>query len=136
MKIVSEKNQWIKLDQHYNKDCMNTHSKTCKEIIDEFPDVTDVVCSTGTGGTAAGLIKFLPNHVNLELPEELSEVEVEVEDTDMDIDARMNPVLSLTQQYIPEEDPKRSYRKKIACDAVNSNYIITPKHFKNLFKNL
>ena len=65
MKIVSEKNQWIKLDQHYNKDCMNTHSKTCKEIIDEFPDVTDVVCSTGTGGTAAGLIKFLPKHVKV-----------------------------------------------------------------------
>ena len=68
---------------------------------------------------------FLPNHVNLELPEELSEVEVEVEDTDMDNDAPMNPVLSLTnvklnalpfnigtQQYIPDEDLRRSYRKK------------------------
>ena len=65
MKNIATKNKWIKLDQHYNHDCMNTHENTCKEILEQIPDVTDVVCATGTGGTAAGLIKYLPKHIKI-----------------------------------------------------------------------
>ena len=35
------------------------------EILQQCPDVTDVVVSTGTGATAAGLRKFLPTHITI-----------------------------------------------------------------------
>lgn len=64
-KIVSKLNQWNILDQHYNKHCVEAHKQTADEIVTQLPNVTDVVCSTGTGGTAAGLIKFLPQKVKV-----------------------------------------------------------------------
>ena len=59
------KNEWILLDQHYNEDCVDIHQNTVNEILIDCPDVTDVVCATGTGGTAAGLIKYLPKNVKV-----------------------------------------------------------------------
>ena len=64
-KIVSKFNQWNILDQHYNKHCVEAHKRTAHEILTDLPNVTDVVCSTGTGGTVAGLIKYLPQHVKV-----------------------------------------------------------------------
>jgi len=59
------KNGWTLLDQHHNMDCVDCHEITAKEILHQLPGVTDVVCTTGTGGTAAGLIKYLPDSVNI-----------------------------------------------------------------------
>jgi cysteine synthase len=53
------------LDQHHNMDCVDSHLDTACEIMNQLPDVTDVVCTTGTGGTAAGLIKYLPESVKV-----------------------------------------------------------------------
>ena len=59
------KYDWTLLDQHHNTDCVDCHKKTASEIMHQLPTVTDVVCTTGTGGTAAGLIKYLPNRVTV-----------------------------------------------------------------------
>ena len=62
--IVCKKG-WILLDQHHNIDCVDSHRETSIEIMNQLPDVTDVVCTTGTGGTAAGLLKYLPDNVKV-----------------------------------------------------------------------
>ena len=64
-KQFAKNNEWFLLDQHHNTDCMDSHRITVKEIMNQLPDVTDVVCTTGTGGTAAGLIKYLPSSVRV-----------------------------------------------------------------------
>jgi len=64
-KNIINKNQWILLDQHYNTDCIDIHKKTVNEILMDCPDVTDIICATGTGGTAAGLMKYLPSYINV-----------------------------------------------------------------------
>ena len=64
-KNIINENKWILLDQHYNTDCIDIHKKTVNEILMDCPDVTDVICATGTGGTAAGLMKYLPSHINV-----------------------------------------------------------------------
>merc|ERR550514_2313519 len=44
---------------------MLAHESTAVELMEQCPEVTDVVCTTGTGGTAAGLREFLPGHVTV-----------------------------------------------------------------------
>jgi len=53
------------LDQHYDTNGMLAHSTTAKEIMMQMPDVTDVVVTTGTGATAAGLRAYLPETVTV-----------------------------------------------------------------------
>ena len=64
-KTFAKKNEWFLLDQHHNTDCVDSHRLTVTEIMNQLPDVTDVVCTTGTGGTCAGLIKYLPSSVRV-----------------------------------------------------------------------
>ena len=64
-KKIINYNKWILLDQHYNESCINIHKNTVKEILKDLPDVTDIVCATGTGGTAAGLVKYLPKNIKV-----------------------------------------------------------------------
>jgi cysteine synthase len=65
MKQLAQDNGWAILDQHYDVNSMMAHESTAVEIMRQCPNVTDVVCTTGTGGTAAGLREFLPNHVTV-----------------------------------------------------------------------
>ena len=61
----AKKASWVMLEQHYDSNSMLGHRSTAAEIMQQCPDVTDVVVSTGTGATAAGLRKFLPNNVSV-----------------------------------------------------------------------
>jgi cysteine synthase len=65
MKQLAQLNDWAILDQHYDVNSMMAHESTAVELMQQCPDVTDVVCTTGTGGTAAGLREFLPAHVTV-----------------------------------------------------------------------
>ena len=56
---------WVMLEQHYDSNSMLGHRSTAEEILQQCPDVTDVVVSTGTGATAAGLRRFLPDKVSV-----------------------------------------------------------------------
>ena len=56
---------WSVLEQHYDPNSINGHKSTAQEILMQVPGVTDVVVSTGTGATAAGLRKFLPDRVTV-----------------------------------------------------------------------
>merc|ERR1711998_39180 len=51
------------LDQHYDQNAMLAHHSTAQELLVQLPHVTDVVCATGTGATAAGLRAALPDHI-------------------------------------------------------------------------
>lgn len=62
---VAAKEGWTMLEQHYDEQGLEAHRSTAEEVLASLPDVTDVVCSTGTGATAAGLRKFLPSHVQV-----------------------------------------------------------------------
>lgn len=62
--IVNKKN-WTLIDQHQDIKAVEAHKYTAYEILKQLPDVTDVVCSTGTGATAAGLVKYLPSNVRV-----------------------------------------------------------------------
>lgn len=63
-KIAKEEN-WVMLDQHYDQNSMDGHRSTAQEILMQCPGVTDVVCATGTGATAAGLLKHLPETIKV-----------------------------------------------------------------------
>lgn len=65
MKQLAYLHNWSILDQHYDVNSMTAHESTAAEIMAQCPHVTDVVCTTGTGGTAAGLREFLPRHVTV-----------------------------------------------------------------------
>jgi len=56
---------WQMVDQHFDAHAVQGHKSTALEIMQQCPQVTDVVCSTGTGATAAGLMRFLPSHVKV-----------------------------------------------------------------------
>lgn len=56
---------WSMLEQHYDANSMKGHRSTAKEIMMQCPDVTDIIVSTGTGATAAGLRNFMPDHVRV-----------------------------------------------------------------------
>ena len=56
---------WQVLDQHHDSNGMKAHEATATELMAQLPGVTDVVCTTGTGATAAGLRAFLPSHVRV-----------------------------------------------------------------------
>ena len=62
--IAAEKG-WKMLEQHTDCNSVQGHASTAIELMQAVPDLTDVVCSTGTGATAAGLRKFLPDHVTV-----------------------------------------------------------------------
>jgi len=62
-KALAAKKGWVMIDQHFDKNAMDGHKSTSEEIMLQVPGVTDVVCATGTGATAAGLMKHLPDHV-------------------------------------------------------------------------
>jgi cysteine synthase A len=62
---MAEQSGWSVLNQHYDMNSMLAHKSTAMELIEQVPDVTDVVCATGTGATAAGLRTFLPDHVSV-----------------------------------------------------------------------
>jgi cysteine synthase B len=64
-KEIAKTEGWVMLDQHYDDNSMDGHKSTAKELLLQCPDVTDVVCATGTGATAAGLVKHLPSHVKV-----------------------------------------------------------------------
>jgi len=64
-KALAKDNQYEVLDQHYDINGRNAHRSTAMELLADMPDVTDVVCTTGTGATAAGLREFLPAHINV-----------------------------------------------------------------------
>merc|ERR1719203_19456 len=53
------------VDQHFDAHAVQGHKSTALEIMQQCPEVTDVVCATGTGATAAGLMQFLPAHVKV-----------------------------------------------------------------------
>lgn len=64
-KTLAAEMKWKMLDQHFDATSTDGHFSTVKEILHQCPQVTDVVCATGTGATAAGLMKHLPDHVNV-----------------------------------------------------------------------
>ena len=61
----AEKYSWGLVDQQYDKAGYEVHKSTADEILQSVPGVTDVVCSTGTGATAAGLRHYLPEDVRV-----------------------------------------------------------------------
>jgi cysteine synthase A len=65
MSKLSREHGWVVLDQHFDVNSMYAHQSTAEEIYSQLPSITDAVCTTGTGGTASGLRKFLPAHVNV-----------------------------------------------------------------------
>jgi len=64
-KALAAANGFAVLDQHYDLNSMLGHKSTALELLAQMPDVTDVVCATGTGATAAGLRQFLPADVQV-----------------------------------------------------------------------
>mmetsp|Transcript_86845 Transcript_86845/g.246018 ORF Transcript_86845/g.246018 Transcript_86845/m.246018 type:complete len:1126 (-) Transcript_86845:577-3954(-) len=62
---VVKQNKWVLVDQHHDVSGMYAHASTALELLCQHPDVTDVVCATGTGATAAGLRNYLPMNVNV-----------------------------------------------------------------------
>lgn len=65
MSKLAKEHGWAVLDQHFDVNSMHAHQSTAEEIFRQVPQMTDVVCTTGTGGTAAGLREYLPPHVNV-----------------------------------------------------------------------
>lgn len=64
-KELATRNGYAVLDQHYDVNGPLAHKSTATELMIQIPDLTDVVCATGSGATAAGLRKFLPDHVTV-----------------------------------------------------------------------
>jgi cysteine synthase B len=64
-KKLAAVNGWKMLDQHYDDSSMMGHCSTAKELLEQVEGLTDVVCATGTGATAAGLRKYLPSHIKV-----------------------------------------------------------------------
>ena len=64
-KEVAAECGWKMLDQHHDDNGLTGHETTATEIMRSLPGVTDVICSTGTGATAAGLRAYLPEHVRV-----------------------------------------------------------------------
>ena len=60
---IAARKGWQLLEQHTDAASTLGHASTAQEILRDVPTVTDVVCATGTGATAAGLRKFLPGHI-------------------------------------------------------------------------
>lgn len=65
MNALAKEHGWATLDQHYDINSLHAHQSTAEELISQLPSVTDVVCTTGTGGTASGLRRYLPSNVNV-----------------------------------------------------------------------
>mmetsp|Transcript_635 Transcript_635/g.844 ORF Transcript_635/g.844 Transcript_635/m.844 type:complete len:888 (+) Transcript_635:131-2794(+) len=64
-KTIAAGQNWKMLDQHFDNNSMDGHRSTALELVEQFPGVTDVICATGTGATAAGLVKHLPARVKV-----------------------------------------------------------------------
>jgi len=64
-KALAAANGWEMLDQHYDASSMEGHRSTARELLEQVPGLTDVVCATGTGATAAGLKEHLPDHIKV-----------------------------------------------------------------------
>lgn len=64
-KALSSKNGYSTLDQHYDINGMLGHESTAIEIMSQVPDVTDVVCATGSGATCGGLRTFLDRGISV-----------------------------------------------------------------------
>jgi cysteine synthase A len=64
-KAVSTQNGYSQLDQHYDINGMLGHESTAIEIMSQVPDVTDVVCATGSGATCGGLRTFLDRGISV-----------------------------------------------------------------------
>ena len=64
-RVVAGAAGWNMLEQHSDANSIEGHRSTATEIMQQIPGVTDVVCSTGTGATAAGLRAFLPENVKV-----------------------------------------------------------------------
>jgi homoserine O-acetyltransferase len=62
--IVKNK-KWVLMDQHHDACGMDAHASTALELMCQVPALTDVVCATGTGATAAGLAHYLPSHIKV-----------------------------------------------------------------------
>merc|ERR1711907_336357 len=64
-KRIANANGYEVLDQHYDPNGMLAHQSTALEIMAQVPDVTDVVCATGSGATCGGLRTFLDRSINV-----------------------------------------------------------------------
>lgn len=64
-KELAAEKSWLMVDQHFDQHAVTGHKSTAEEIMRQCPQVTDVVCATGTGATAAGLLKYLPEGVKV-----------------------------------------------------------------------
>lgn len=62
-KALAAQHNYAVLDQHYDQNSMLAHKTTAQELMEQMPDITDVVAATGTGATAAGLRAFLPKKI-------------------------------------------------------------------------
>jgi len=65
MDKLAKEHGWSTLDLHSDVNSLHAHQSTAEELMNQLPFVTDVVCTTATGGTASGLRKYLPAHVNV-----------------------------------------------------------------------
>merc|ERR1719162_569382 len=65
MVALAKEHGWAILDQHFDINSLHAHESTADELMKQLPSITDVVCTTGTGGTASGLRHYLPSHVNV-----------------------------------------------------------------------
>jgi len=65
MAVLAKELGWAVLDQHYDVNSLHAHKSTAEELMAQLPQITDVVCTTGTGGTASGLREYLPAHVTV-----------------------------------------------------------------------
>ena len=62
---IVKNNKWALMDQHHDACGMDAHASTALELMCQIPGLTDVVCATGTGATAAGLQHYLPSHIQV-----------------------------------------------------------------------
>jgi cysteine synthase len=56
---AAKENNWIVADQHNDASGLHAHASTARELESQVPGLTDVICTTGTGATAAGLTTYL-----------------------------------------------------------------------------
>jgi len=64
-KDIAAELDWVIADQHYDCSGMHAQGDIARELMVQIPNLTDVVCATGSGAAAGGLRKYLPDNVNV-----------------------------------------------------------------------
>jgi cysteine synthase len=64
-KKFKEVKSHIYLDQHFDSMHVDAHESTAKELLEQLPNMTDVISVTGTGATVMGLCNHLPKHIKI-----------------------------------------------------------------------